>query len=321
MSIELETPWAGLVALTAVVPVAVWVLGARRSASVRHSIGLGPPPRRGSVLLLGALVLAIALLGLAAAQPVVASPHRSAVRRDADVFVVLDTSRSMLASRAPETPTRFDRARAIARALDKALPAAAVGIASMTDRVLPHLFPTVNQADFDATLDDAIGVQRPPPAEVTRASGTDLGSLGELALAHFFPPGEHVRVAVVLTDGESRGFPFQPVATALRRARIQLVLIRLGSASERVFAPSGRPEAYRPVRGTGVEFARTALLLRASAYAEPEAQAAIAEVARAVADGGGVARHSTTSVRELSLPLAVAALLPVLFLLWRRNVR
>ena len=98
------------------------------------------------------------------------------------------------------------------------------------------------------------------------------------------------------------------------------MLIRLGSASERVFAPSGRPEAYRPVRGTGVEFARTALLLRASAYAEPEAQAAIAEVARAVADGGGVERHSTTSVRELSLPLAVAALLPVLFLLWRRNL-
>src|SRR4029077_1192606 len=100
------------------------------------------------VLLLGALVLAITLLGLAAAQPVVASPHRSTVRRDADVFVVLDTSRSMLASRAPATPTRFDRARAIARGLDKALPAAAVGIASMTDRVLPHLFPTVNRADF-----------------------------------------------------------------------------------------------------------------------------------------------------------------------------
>ena len=74
------------------------------------------------------------------------------------------------------------------------------------------------------------------------------------------------------------------------------------------------------MRGTGVEFARTALLLRASAYAEPEAQAAIAEVARAVAHGDGVARHSTTSVRELSLPLAVAALLPVLFLLWRRNL-
>jgi hypothetical protein len=49
-------------------------------------------------------------------------------------------------------------------------------------------------------------------------------------------------------------------------------------------------------------------------------KAAIAEVADAVAHGDGVAQRSTSSVRELSLPLAVLALLPILFLLWRRNV-
>jgi len=320
LSIELESPWAALVALTAAVPVAAWVLGTRRSASVRRTIGLDPPSRRGGVLIVGALALAIALLGLAAAQPVVASSHQATTRRNADVFVVLDTSRSMLASRAPGTTTRFNRARAIARRLDEAVPTAAVGIASMTDRVLPHLFPTVNRGDFGLTLENAIGVQRPPPAEVTRASGTDLGSLGELALGHYFPAGEHQRVAVVLTDGESRAFPVQPVATALRQARIQLVLIRLGDASERVFTPAGRAERYRPARGTGVEFARTALLLHGSAYGEAEAQAAIAEVADAVARGDGVSRRSTTSVRELALPVAVAALVPLLFVLWRRNV-
>ena len=320
MSIELETPWAALVALAASVPVAAWVLGTRRSTSVRRTIGLGPPSHRGGVLLVGALGLAIALLGLAAAQPVVASPHRSTVRRDAAVFVVIDTSRSMLATRAPGTPTRFDRARAIARTLDQELPAAAVGIASMTDRLLPHLFPTVNQADFGITLDQAIGVQRPPPGEIVRASGTDLGSLGELALGHFFPLGEHERVAVVLTDGESRVFAVQPVAAALRKARIRLVLIRLGNPGERLYTRSGRPESYRPARATGVEFARTALGLHAPAYGESEAHAAIAEVAHAVAHGDGVASESTTSVRELSLPLAVAALLPLLFVLWRRNL-
>ena len=110
----------------------------------------------------------------------------------------------------------------------------------------------------------------------------------------------------MLTDGESQPFPVDSIAAALKRARIRPVLIRLGNASERVFTPAGRAETYRPARGTGVELARTALLLRASAYAEPEAQAAIAEVADAVAEGDGVAQQSTTSVRELSLPLALA---------------
>ena len=36
--------------------------------------------------------------------------------------------------------------------------------------------------------------------------------------------------------------------------------------------------------------------------------------------GEGVAEQSTTSVRELSLPLAFLALLPVTLLLWRKNV-
>ena len=171
-------------------------------------------------------------------------------------------------------------------------------------------FPTEDRADFDVTLRDAIAVQRPPPAENIGGSGTSLAALGDLATAGFFAPEAHTRIAVVLTDGESQPFPVDRVAAALKRARIRPVLIRLGNASERVYTPAGRAETYRPARGTGVELARTALLLRASAYAEPEARAAIAEVADAVAAGDGVAEQSTTSVRELSLPLAFVALLP-----------
>ena len=57
-------------------------------------------------------MLAVAVLALAAAQPVVASHDRSSVERYADVFVVIDTSRSMLASVRAGAPTRFERARA-----------------------------------------------------------------------------------------------------------------------------------------------------------------------------------------------------------------
>jgi hypothetical protein len=308
------------VAVVVLAPVAALAVSRHRAAAVRRAVSLEPPARRNATGTLVALVLAIGLLSLAAAQPVVASHEESQVRRDADVIIVIDTTRSMLAATAADAPTRFERATAIATRLREATPTAAVGIASLTDRVLPHLFPTEDRADFDVTLRDAIAVQRPPPAENIGGSGTSLQALGDLATARFFAPEARTRIAVVLTDGESQPFPAERTAAALKRARIQPVLIRLGNAGERVYTPAGRAESYRPARGTGVELARTALLLHASAYAEPEARAAIAEVADAVAHGDGVAQHSTRSVRELSMPLATLALLPLLFLLYRKNV-
>ena len=46
----------------------------------------------------------------------------------------------------------------------------------------------------------------------------------------------------------------------------------------------------------------------------------MAEVADAVAQGNGVEQQSSTSIRALAPFLALAALLPVGFLLWRRNL-
>src|SRR5207249_9086469 len=129
---------AGLVVFAALAPLAGWYVAERRAARVRATIGLDAPIRPGRVVVPAALALVFALLALAASQPVVASRHRTAVSRDADVFLVLDTSRSMLAARSPGSPTRFERARAIARTLLRELPPAPIGLASLTDRVLPH---------------------------------------------------------------------------------------------------------------------------------------------------------------------------------------
>ena len=246
LNVHLVTPWAAAVAVVVVVPVAAFVVSRRRAAVVRRAVDLDPPPAAAPTWTLAVLVLSIGLLALAAAQPVVASHEASKVPRDADVFIVIDTSRSMLATSDAGAPTRFERARAIAKRLRDATPTAAVGIASLTDRVLPHLFPTEDRADFDVTLSDAIAVQRPPPAENIGGSGTSLAALGDLATAGFFAPEARTRIAVVLTDGESQPFPVDRVAAALKRARIRPVLIRLGNPSERVYTPAGRAETYRP---------------------------------------------------------------------------
>ena len=76
----------------------------------------------------------------------------------------------MLARVGAGAPTRFERATAIAGTLRDAIPTAAVGIASLTDRVLPHVFPTQDRADFDVTLREAIAVQRPPPPRTSAAA-------------------------------------------------------------------------------------------------------------------------------------------------------
>ena len=90
--------------------------------------------------MVAALAVLPLLVGVAAAQPVVVR-HHSSKHLDAQVFLVFDTS----ALDVGEKRGRSDSAAS--RAIDEAdgmLPSAdiPVGIATMTDRVLPNLMPT-----------------------------------------------------------------------------------------------------------------------------------------------------------------------------------
>src|SRR6185503_10671615 len=111
----------------------------------------------------------------------------------------------MSASRSPESPERFDQALAVAERAHQQLANIPSGVATMTDRVVPSLFPTGNDEVFTATLEDALRVGQPPPRGYDDV-GTDFSSLDTLATGTFFGPETKRRVAIVLTDGESREF-------------------------------------------------------------------------------------------------------------------
>ena len=325
MNVDFLTPSAGLVALAAVIPLAAWLVAEQRAAQARSVLRLAPPRRGTRALVPAALALAGGLLALAAAQPVLASRHASSVRRGGDVFVVLDTSRSMLAAPAPSAPNRFVRARAIARRLAAEAPSADVGLASLTDRVLPHLFPAGSRADFDATLEEAIGVERPPPAsaEIGPRLGraTSLGALADLATARFFAASPRPRVAVVLTDGESKPFDPDPVRRALARARVQLVLVRVWVPGDRVWTSGGTPASdYRPDPASGIVLDELAAGVGGRALDEGQVGEAIAEVRRLAGPAGNGERRETTSDRRLAPVAAAAALIPLGLVLWRRNL-
>jgi hypothetical protein len=262
----------------------------------------------------------IALLALAAAQPVRSERHSSSVRSDAEVFVVVDSSKSMLAASSPQAPTRFERARTDALELRAELPELKVGLASLTDRLLPHLFPSHDAADFRATLEDAMGVDRPPPLRKGRGTTTSLQSLSALGGAGYFPDTASRRVAVVLTDGESVPVSSGAMLTQLSAAKVGLVFVQVWQPGEQVYTPSGPDPAYREDAGAPASLRTLAAALDAPVLTEGQAGSAASRVRRLVGEGPRVEVATHSTIRPLSPYVALAAIVPLGLLLRRRNV-
>jgi hypothetical protein len=79
----------------------------------------------------------------------------------------------MLASEGRGEPTRYERARAGATELQRGLGDIPVGLASFTDRVLPHLFPTVDERVFRDTAVNSIGDRAAASLDVVRYERDD----------------------------------------------------------------------------------------------------------------------------------------------------
>ena len=97
MSLTILTPLGALLALGIVVPLIALLRARRKAGRVRDVLGVTQPRRRTLAAPLGALGLGATLLGLAAAQPVFEWTRDRTVRTDAEAFVVVDVTRSMLA--------------------------------------------------------------------------------------------------------------------------------------------------------------------------------------------------------------------------------
>jgi hypothetical protein len=312
----LLTPEGWLLALLALVPLAGLLVAVRRERAARALLGLAEPARRS--LLPAALAAAAIplLLAAAAAQPVLRTSHTRSVRSDAEVLVVLDTSRSMRAAAAPAATTRFDRARTAAAALRDSLPGIRVGLVSFTDRVLPHLFPTVDEEAFARTLRRAVTLEAPPPGG-SEVEASDLGQLGALGTHGFFTPGSRRRVAVVITDGESRPIDTGKLRRGLATGGVELVLVRDWQPGDRVFAADGQPEpGYRPDAASGAGLATVAAEVGARLVPAPDGAAAATAARTLLASGPTVHAGTREDAFRLAPWLALAALAP-LALLWR----
>lgn len=234
--LTLLSPLGALACLGALLPLATLGLARRRARRAAAAIGLTEPRRGyGRPLLLAAACCAF---GLAAAQPTIRRDDGGEVRSDVQALFVLDVSRSMLAAGGPTAETRLERARETALELRAAIPEVRVGLAGLTDRALPYLFPTLDRRAFASTLQEAVAIESPPPQQVARVA-TSFDALTGLGARGFFAPNLGRRVCLVLTDGESA--PFTGPAAGCR-----LVVVQFWDPAERIFR-NGEPEPqYRP---------------------------------------------------------------------------
>ena len=311
------TPFAALVALAGVLPLVVSLRRERRAKRVRTTLGLAEPPSGQGRWLLAALVAVPALTGLAAAQPVLDRSQSRPERTDAEIFFVVDTTRSMLAAAGPDGPTRVDRARSAAREIRSRFPQVRAGLASLTDRTLPHIFPTIDVAAFRSTLSRSLGIERPPPAGYATVA-TDLGALAAVGRQSYFSPASRRRLLVVLTDGET-GKVEPGLAVALRKAQIRTAFVHVRQDGESVYVTSAAEHQYRSDPSSGPALARLAVAVGGAVFSEDDVRGVV-EYASAQLGEGPTRPRSQRDLLALMPYATLAAFAPLAFVLRRRNL-
>jgi hypothetical protein len=314
--ISFLTPLAGLVALLGLLPLAAFLGRERRARRVRETLRLADPAPGPGRWHLAVLLAVPVLAGIAAAQPVIDRSEPMQERQDAEVFFVLDTSRSMLAAAGPEEPTRFDRASATALDVRGRLPEVPVGLAQITDWTLPHLFPTIGASSFRLTLSRSIGVGS-SGSQGDELVGTDLSALATFARENVFTPGTEKRLLVVFTDGETQ--EVEPGLALLRQAGISTLFVHVWGADESIFRPSGAEPQYRPDPTSGRELAQVAALVGGAVFDEDDVDGVVARARQELGEGPTRPREERDLIALMPY-VTFAAVVPLAFVLRRRNL-
>jgi hypothetical protein len=321
MHLVLLTPIGLVLAAGALLPLAALALNERRARRARRALGLEAPPGRSQALTAAALALVPILLGLALSQPVLQSTQTVRERSDAQVFYLFDTSESMRASSGAHSPTRLAHALTMAAQIHLALRDVPSGIATMTDRVVPNIFPTSSEQVFTATLTQTVGINRPPPKGFAPVA-TTFAALDTFAGTNFFGDGIPNRLVIFFTDGETAPYFMGDLHEALRPApHTRFVIVRLGSADERIFLGANRVDrGYRPDPAAAQATKALASVVGGRAFSEGDVQGAVGAARRFLGRGPLRGVGEGLHVVALARWLVLASLLPLGVLLWRRNI-
>lgn len=302
------SPLGALAVLAVLVPIGAALYGRTLVRYARRELALQGSPSWRASWRLGCAIGAVALLGLAAAQP--ALTHTSAGRersRSAALFV-LDISRSMAASSTPRSPTRLDRAALAAVRLRSAIADVPSGVATLTDRTLPALLPVGDVGAFYGVVRRSVAIEQPPPAQ-TSVIATSYRALRQIASGNYFEPGVRRRVVILLSDGESSPFNPRDVASALRRSRgYRFVSVRFWNPNEQIFGAGGRPDpGYHPNPEGAATMRSLAAALHGRAFSEGQLGSAASYLRSLAETGPSVASEGLPDYQTLAPFVALVA--------------
>jgi hypothetical protein len=322
MGLTFLTPVDALFALAAAIPLAALWLAHRRMKQVRRFFSLTSPGRRELAGVVASLALLPVLMGVAAAQPVVVRRHLLHERLDVQAFFVFDTSRSMAARTGPQGSTRLERAKHEAEEVIPKLGDIPVGVASMTDRVLPDLMPTPNLALIRQTIGQSVGINRPPPSTVYSGRATTFAALYPIPIANFYSPGVRNRILVVFTDGEAT--PFDPGIDYNRAstlgAAVHVLFVHVWAQTERIYVHGRVDPRYIPDPTSARALSRFATAAHGQVFGENDLRA-LAQTIRAEAGTTPVTTEVLGYARVALAPwFILAGVIPLAFLLYRRNL-
>ena len=269
------TPRAALVGLAFVAPLVALAIRAR--SGVPGPLDPRAPPSRAPRLLarpVGLVALA-ALVAATAAQPMVRdtdSTTRALGRR-----ALPHLRRQPLDARGGRAGgrVRLERARALGRNVHAAVPDVPTGVATLTNRMMPLLFPTGDARGVTAVIDHSLRIMQPQPVALTAARASSLAALSLAADRSYFNPSSRKRVLVVFSDLDSDFFSLDGTLRLLRQHRIEPFLVRVAAPGERVFDAAGRPYAYVSVSTVTVDALRQASW---HAFEEGETARLVAEI-------------------------------------------
>jgi hypothetical protein len=320
VEITFLAPLAGAIAALGVVPLVASLVVVRRSTRIRSLLELRSPNRRSRLPARAALVLVPVLVGLAAAEPVIARGHVRHIRAGAEALFVVDTSRSMLARSSERAPTRLARAKESALALRASLNDVRVGLASMTDRTLPHLLPSADPDVFASVLARSIDIDSPGPSGLYTTRATDFGALAVIPTHGYFSGAAQRRLVVVFTDGESRPFESPRLRSLFSQPpAIQTIVIRFWSDEERVYTRGLPDTAYRADPRSAKAVASLIAATAGTAYDERDLDAATAQAREVVEGASAIAVERELTQTPLAPYLVASVLVPLSFLLVRRS--
>ncbi|MBI5946869.1 MAG: VWA domain-containing protein [Chloroflexi bacterium] len=220
---DLEFGRAWLLLLLPLAPVALagWWFSVRRGLQRSRELSRGrspSPPYAGAVLLALAAVAAV----LAAAQPRWGTRISSIPREGADVVVVLDVSRSMEAR--DVVPSRLEAAKTAVNATFARLAGDRVGVVVFGGSARIR-FPLTN--DIGAAQQVVSSLETGP---VIVQAGSSASAGLAVAIDAFDPAQIGGKLLILVTDGNDLGPDPAAVASAVRAAGVDLLVVGVGTA-------------------------------------------------------------------------------------------